>query len=263
MLSGSSCRPDGSVQATYPDSGVQRIPPDGTVEVIFHLEEPFGQIESGRVRAQPACMLVGVWTRPIELLASRRYDAVGIRLKPGAASAFCRDPLHGFTDRVVDATAIWGRAASDLCERLAEAGDPSSRLKRIEEFLARRMRRAGRALPGPLSAIDRTRGRLSIDMLARQTGMGHRRLERAFLAEVGVSAKMLSRIVRFQRALAESQTLRASSSEFAGTRWVDVALQCGYSDQSHLIRDFRQFAGETPATLTAAEPQLADYFRRR
>jgi len=66
---------------------------------------------------------------------------------------------------------------------------------------------------------------------------------------------MFSRIVRFQHAL-------RCTPRTAGA-WVDVALRCGYADQSHLIRDFTQFAGETPTALAASTEAVAGYFRRR
>ncbi|MGZ7079073.1 MAG: helix-turn-helix domain-containing protein, partial [Thermoanaerobaculia bacterium] len=59
-----------------------------------------------------------------------------------------------------------------------------------------------------------------------------------FDAAVGVSPKMFARVVRFRRVLRE---IAAPAVD-----WSDVALSAGYFDQSHLIADFRQFAGTTP-----------------
>ena len=200
-------------------------------------------------------MVVGVWTRFIELVAPATFETVAVRLKPGAASAFMDIPLDSLTDCVVDANVIWGTAVGALHDRLANAAGMAERLTAIRTFLIARMRRPQRILDGPLTRIAAAHGRTSIDRLAHDAGVSHRQLERAFRSHVGVSPKMLSRIARFQ------QVVRRTHSDAA--HWADVAADCGYADQSHLIRDFRQFTGSTPAALASAEAELADYFRRR
>ena len=236
-----------------------RIPPDGCVEAIFHVGDRFDEIDhvgsGARRRRQPAAFVVGVWTRPIVLASPSAFDTIGIRFRPGCASLFMA-PAAELANRSADAPAIWGTAASTLIHRLADARDEAGRLDAIRAFLLDRLRPSEPVLSAALAAIHRTSGRVSIDALAQRTGVGHRRLERAFQEHVGVPAKTLCRIVRFQN------VLRRATPDSAAA-WADLALACGYTDQSHLIRDFRQFAGETPAQLAAAEPSLADYFRRR
>jgi AraC-like DNA-binding protein len=58
-----------------------------------------------------------------------------------------------------------------------------------------------------------------------------------------------------------TQVFRALGSD--GGRWVDTAVECGYYDQAHLIRDFKRFSGETPAVLLAPEADLARHFLSR
>jgi AraC-like DNA-binding protein len=234
----------------------QRIPPDGCVELIFHLGDRFAQIADGRERLQSDTIVVGVWTQPIAIVAPRTFDTVGVRIQPGCISAFCDEPATRFADTVTDATAIWGREISAVRDRLGAARSERDRVKILAAFLTARLRRRDPAIGQSIARIVATRGRQSIDHVVRQTGVGHRRLERAFGTHVGVSPKMLSRIVRFQH------VLRHSRPETAGA-WAHVAAACGYTDQSHLIRDFQQFTGTTPHLLATSERELADYFRRR
>ena len=89
------------------------------------------------------------------------------------------------------------------------------------------------------AAVDRilrSGGRATIDSIAAAAGVSRQHLARAFAYHVGVSPKTFARVIRFRRAL-----------RLAGSQdWSALALELGYFDQSHLIADFREFAGETP-----------------
>ncbi|TIU04954.1 MAG: helix-turn-helix transcriptional regulator, partial [Mesorhizobium sp.] len=74
-------------------------------------------------------------------------------------------------------------------------------------------------------------------------GWSRKHLAGKFSNAIGVGPKTLSRIVRFNRALGLS---RQDQSD-----WADIAADCGYADQAHLVREFRDLAGETPTTLAA------------
>jgi AraC-like DNA-binding protein len=129
------------------------------------------------------------------------------------------------------------------------------------------MRARDAAIAVPVARILAAHGRASIKAVARDVGISPRQLERSFRRHVGVSPKMLSRIVRFQHVLRsqpERRTAPAAGNVPPGPEsWADVAAACGYTDQSHLIRDVVQFAGESPTALAASEHAVADYFRRR
>jgi AraC-like DNA-binding protein len=92
-----------------------------------------------------------------------------------------------------------------------------------------------------------------MERLAALSGCSRRSLERRFDAAVGMPPKRLARIVRFQRVFREAR-------EAASAGWVEVALRCGYADQSHLIRDFRELAGEPPTAFLGGEGELSRRF---
>ena len=80
----------------------------------------------------------------------------------------------------------------------------------------------------------------SVAEVAERVGRSHRSFIEVFSAEVGMTPKLFLRIQRFQRAL-------ALAGEPCKPAWAQLALDCGYFDQSHLIRDFVELAGVTPA----------------
>src|SRR5262249_16401564 len=169
---------DDSAAIAEPD--VQHIPPDGSVELIFHVRDPFDQIEDGVGRRQPHAMVVGVWTRPIAIVAPRTFDTVGIRIRPGCSSAFWAEPAGLFADTVTDAAAVWGRELVTIRDRIGEAVDDRRRLAILSAFLTGRLRRRDPAIARSIDRIVATRGRQSIDAVARDAGTGHRRRGRAF-----------------------------------------------------------------------------------
>jgi transcriptional regulator GlxA family with amidase domain len=87
--------------------------------------------------------------------------------------------------------------------------------------------------------VHSTRGRKRIDSLVADLNVSSRRLERSFLTHVGMSPKLFSRLVRFDRAVRDL----AARGE---TPWSQFALAHGYSDQAHFINEFKEFAGVTP-----------------
>lgn len=74
-------------------------------------------------------------------------------------------------------------------------------------------------------------------------GLSEKRFIERFKSEVGVTPKRYCRLLRFQQVVATAHALRDAD-------WADVAVSCGYTDQAHLIHEFREFSGMTPGTFT-------------
>src|SRR5206468_2173450 len=96
-----------------------------------------------------------------------------------------------------------------------------------------------------VDAIIRSGGRVSIESVAEMSGVSRQHLARAFAHHVGVTPKTFARVMRFRRAME------------LGKRqlWAEVAAELGYFDQSHLIADFREFAGETPVPFFLSQAE--------
>ena len=81
-------------------------------------------------------------------------------------------------------------------------------------------------------------------------GLSQRRFITIFKQEVGITPKLFSRVRRFQRALVLSR-------RSAAPKWSALALECGYFDQSHMIRDFLAFSGFSPTEYSARQRAFA------
>ena len=147
---------------------------------------------------------------------------------------------------------MWNGAARRFEEALGEARTDAESVREAEQFLLDRLRpQVDHAIEVQVQLILRARGHIRMEPLARRMGVSLRQVERRFRDAVGVGPKALSRVVRFQ------EVLRRLPGDEA---WVAVALDCGYYDQAHLIRDFRQFVGLPPRGFRGAEGDLARQF---
>ncbi len=220
----------------------QTIFPDGRMDVVIQLGDPFLRIHAdGRMEPQTRALLVGQMRGYVKIAPMGRVHSFGIRFRPGGSEALLRLPAGETTDQIQPLNDISPRLATTLRERLEQAPDP---IAAVESLLAAHFSRV-REQPVVDCALDeivRSAGRLPVRELARSAGVSTRHLERVFNARVGIGPKSFARIVRFQR------VLRSPSGDWAG-----LAADCGYTDQAHLIRDFREFTGQTPAEWRARQ----------
>jgi AraC-like DNA-binding protein len=173
-------------------------------------------------------------------------DGVQIDLTPLGAHLLLGLPMHEVAGRVVDLDEALGPLGAELPERLAEAPGWEARFSLLDATLARRALAAAPPSPDVARAWHRlaeTRGRLPVGALAAELGCSRRHLAARFREQVGVTPKAAARVLRFHHALERLK---------AGERWADIAYDCGYYDQPHMNREFREFAGASPSQLAAA-----------
>jgi AraC-like DNA-binding protein len=235
----------------------ERILPDGCVELILNFGARFSQYDGELRSLQPRHFLVGQMTGPMLISPTGVVELLGIRFQPGGTVPFLRTPMHEFTDRVTEFESLAPPLHRSLLEASEDLSGMSERVAAVESLLLNYLSRCKQdSWLLPLAAkVVASGGLISVDYLANLSGISNRQLERRFLSEVGVGPKLLSRILRFQ------QVFRAV--ERCGGGWAPVALECGYYDQAHLIRDFNQFAHQTPSMLFAEQTALTQSFTRK
>lgn len=234
----------------------ERILPDGCIELILNFGDQFSQHTNQQRILQPRHFLVGQMTGPILISPNGTVELIGIRFHPGGTVPFVRQPLHEFTDQVVELGNVESRLERHLLEVTDGLQTMAERIAAIESLLLScvlRQKQDSWLLALAAKVVD-CGGLVPVDRLANDAGISARQLERRFLNEVGLGPKLLSRILRFQ------QVFRAVERCDA---WAPVALECGYYDQAHLIRDFNRFAQQTPAALFTEQTSLTQSFTRK
>ncbi len=239
---------------------VERIVADGCAEIVIHLGDEFSEWSGDRFATQPRALFAGQLTRPLLLAPGRNIDVMGVRFEPAGARRFGLRRQSIFTDRrwaVEDLLSrerlVWWRATLD---RVASAATSQMRIEAMEDFLYKGLAAAASPTPDAtdacVSMIASAGGCGDLSAIATKASLSRRQLQRRFLDDVGVGPKLFSRIVRFQRVFDRTQ--------FGTVDWAQVALSCGYFDQPHLLRDFRQFAGEPPRSLLESRAPLTAAF---
>lgn len=232
----------------------ETIVADGCPELIVHFGSPFA--EEGRVGQllkQPAAVACGQLTRPLVLHSSLDAGMIGIRFQPNGMAPFLATSMQALTDARVPAEELFADV-DQLIDEVGEASNDGQRIQACRRFLLRSLAldRESHYVRGALDRIRQTRGQISVESLARQMGRSRRSLEMDFQREVGTSPKMYCRIARFRH------IFEALSQDGLSVPWVQIALDSGFFDQSHLIRDFRRFAGAPPNSFLADRTSFAD-----
>ena len=228
--------------------------PDGCAEIVLNLSDPFLHHAGGPPVAQPVAMIVGSTTRPMRIGPSGHVEVVGIRFEPHGAPVVLRVLAEELTDRALPLEELPRLPFAEWQERLSATADWPTRVRILDAAISSVLddRWADDLAEVATGIIGRSGGRVTIDDLARDLGVTARRLERRFRVQVGIAPKKLCRITRFQRFLG---ALRQGHPGLAS-----AAVRCGYTDQAHLTRDFRHFAGLTPAAFREGEDVLPRLF---
>ncbi|HEY9048715.1 MAG TPA: helix-turn-helix transcriptional regulator [Ohtaekwangia sp.] len=172
-----------------------------------------------------------------------KFSTAGICFHPDALKSVFGFDAHEFTDSCFD-TNIWSnRRSNSLEDQLLHAATSTEQLAILTTFITDEVRK-NQVNPDVLTQqvvtrIMQSRGQITLRDLQQHFSISERSLERKFSQQVGITPKVFSRVCRFQASL--QQLINNNYSNLS-----DVAFDNGYSDQSHFIRTFKEFAGTSP-----------------
>jgi AraC-like DNA-binding protein len=217
------------------------VTPDGYVEIIFYFGSPCSIATPSGLQQLPSPFLVGLLNQPIHFHAQNRVEIIGIKCYPWAVPELLGLPpgkggVHVFAHPIaqLQATLAQSIQANDVAEALAQVsryfGQARSRpaADQVIGKAGRAMRAAGGTLP--------------VSQVATAAHATVRTLERKFMQAAGHTVKDVSGLMRFEQARAH--LWRHPAASLAG-----LAQELGYTDQSHLGREFKRYCGTTPAAF--------------
>jgi len=238
--------------------------PSGEVIVIIglgpRLETTYPELSPARVEEHRS-FVAGIHETHCLVGSPGAQAGIQVNLTPLGAHLLLATPMDELANRVVEIDELLRAEGELLVEQLHGAGSWEARFALLDAVLERRLDAARPASPDVAWAWRRvvaSGGRLPIGELCAELGCSRRHMLRRFDEQVGVGPKAFARIVRFQRAVrllghrdGPSTIGRTEPAVARDLSWGEIALECGYFDQSHMNRDFRRLAGMAPGELAA------------
>lgn len=240
-----------------PEHAREKILPDGAIELLIDMEESPKKLYAGE--SDDYVTFRGSWIsgerKEYVIVEANCPSLMCVRFYPGGAWPFCSFPLSELTDRVIDLDTVWGTRVHELRERLVSEPSIPQKFAILEAFLLERGRDGlggDRTTSYLLHRIKSSPHLISIVDLADEVGHTHKHVIDRFNRHVGITPKILARILKFQRVLqsVENRTI---------VNWASVAQTCGYYDQSHFIKDFKAFSGVNPTTYMEQRGDYINY----
>lgn len=232
----------------------ERIFPDGSIEWIFHYKELFRKFQDeDRFVVQPRSFLHGQLKRFFELQATGKIGVFGVRFHPAGLYPFVGFDISLITDNTIATSEVWP-GQEECIEAAMLNSSTEKRIAFAETFLLEHFqpRKVDETVTNCVNAIIRESGNGSVENLTDTLGIGRRALERRFSASVGLSPKLLARIVRFNHALRLIE-----NNDFSFTT---VAYEGGFYDQAHFIRDFKDITGLNPKQYFSGNVEMTRFF---
>ncbi len=173
----------------------------------------------------------------------RDFMILQVQFQPGALFRLTGIPAQELTNTFVDAESVFSAEISRVNERLSYTKHYTEMIGIVEEFIGYLINRAKRRDLRPIDKVSRYMldhpRVVSLDWLADQACLSQRQLYRQFMEREGVSPKLYTRINRFENAM-KRKNARPDLD------WLSVAIDLGYYDYQHLVRDFKEFTKLTP-----------------
>jgi AraC-like DNA-binding protein len=234
----------------------EHVLPTGQMHLVFRLAGPplrlfdGAQDLSGSVIGEP--VVGGARAAYYVKESGAAVTSLGVQLLPGAALSLFGASAAELAERHTPLSELWGAQGRSALDQIAEATGPQARLDVLAAMLRLRLPRI-QAMHPAVAALLSGPGQLArIDALVRDSSYSHRRFIALFREATGMSPKRYARLMRFRALLA---ALRAAPASPLGM----LALEAGYSDQAHMNREFRAFAGLTPVQYLRLAPADANH----
>ncbi len=227
-----------------PDYPLERLMPEGKVEILFALDGIERQVFQAEEQTKPTiCKKVwvaGMQQNYLYARADLNSSIFSIKFKTGGSYPFLRLPIIELTNLWVEADLILGLSIYSLQDRMLNTADPMELFGIAEEFLLERLesdRHQQRLID---AVVDRLLNpAVYLKSIAEEMGYSQKQMIQIFKKHVGVTPKSFHRVARFNAALRQVHTA-------PDVPWQQIIGGCGFYDQAHFINEFKAFSGTTP-----------------
>ncbi len=221
----------------------ERLAPDGYIKLSVILRgdpsyhdasgTPLGWISGFAGHMSPE--------RPVFVSSKGPVEVVWFNFLPSGFHRLFGQRVDGFTERFLRPETVLGEAYERIWAATIGLDPPEERTRAWMHMMFAERNMQLLAEPTPMQRVEQhiraTHGTATVTELAAIAGISTRQLERRALIELGATPKAFSSIVRFNYAY---QLMKAQQKLD-----LDIALHCGYYDESHMLRDLAYYLGGT------------------
>jgi AraC-like DNA-binding protein len=228
----------------------RRHPPGTIMPLIVMFGREIGNVDDpqrGGAATYTDGFVAGMHDRYAVTESDGEQIGVQIDVTPITGYLLLGHDVSDLTNNTVSLADAFGEEGRDLRERLIDKQDWESRFRIVDTFIARRLAQAKPASPAVAwswQQLQRTGGAVTVNDLADRVGWSRKHLATRFREQVGLAPKVAGRVMRFARV---NKAIRDGWE----LGWSELAYRCGYYDQAHFNRDFREFSGYTPREFVA------------
>lgn len=236
----------------------EKIIPDGSAELIIHLGDPFYERIGDEIHHQQTAFLYGQLKCSINIKPSSNARVLGIKFRPYGLSAFTKIPQQELSGTKHSMHNTFPGFDYDRYIEQMTHTEIGSVFSIVDEMMLTILRSSKQFESGKLDKVrlatlhlQHQHGNLRIDDLTRLTNMSRRELERKFSMYIGLSPKQLARIFRLQYAMRMQSQVELLTH---------LALDAGYYDQAHFIREFSELVDDKPSQYFQLQQELTEKF---
>jgi AraC-like DNA-binding protein len=228
-----------------PDYSMERVVPTGHLYLIFELDDiprnTFDNETLEPVQTFTYAWISGMQTGCITISVHNRSEMLVVQFKSAGSYPFLHIPVYNLTEKILPAAEIVGNEILTLREKLLFRNTSKGKFELIDEWLNSRFDEMRKA-PGEVLRSMSTLQKEAVSDLPKiidEYPHTRKHLISQFKKYVGVTPKAYQRILRFNEIFHRIQKKEKIV-------WANIAYQCGYSDQSHFIKEFKRFSGFNP-----------------
>lgn len=224
---------------------------DGNPGISFALQQPYTLLSADNTHLGfSQAFVCGAFTKGIYVnKSSFPQKMFGVKLMTDGLHSLLQLPLSGLREKPIwHLESLIGSRAAVLADRIIELPEISQKIYILESFLRKNMhicKKPERRFREAVMLIRQSRGQLPIEQVAKRLSLNYKWLERKFIDYTGTTPKEFSRLVRFIYTYFHFKRTGI-------TALLDIAIENGYYDQNHFIKDFKHFTGYTPTQLQQA-----------
>lgn len=234
-----------------PGHSIERIVPDGHIYLIFELDD-MPRFTYDNVTLEPKqqftkCWLSGLQKNYISISALPDSEMFVIKFKPGGAIPYLHKTLDEVSNSIIPAEQVFGKEILELREKIYHVETPAEKYKIAEQYLSDRFDPDYLPDTTVYKAIDSIQCDpefldTTMIQLIDESGFSKKHFIDLFKKSVGITPKYFQRILRFNCIIPKVQQHEEIS-------WPQISAECGFYDQAHFIREFRQFSGYNPKSF--------------